>query len=514
MLRRFLQWLKYRKVRRGNSPETTPADLTGDLNRERQEFEQILGKNNDIKFRTFTAGNRKFLLLFVDGMVNMELLNRFVIAPIQQADCNALEGDLPQVASRVLGVCDLSFETSRQAAASVVLYGDAMLFMEGCCQAAAVGCKGFERRSVEQPQNETVVRGPKESFTENLRTNTTLLRRKIRSGDLTFEDFKKGRQTGTPICLVYMKNLTTHHLLQEVRRRIDKINIDMILETGYVEQLIEDHPMSIFSTLGYTEKPDVAAAKLLEGRVLILVDGTPFVLTAPYLLTEAFQNPEDYYEKPFYASLIRFFRIFAFLVSIFAPALFVALTTFHQELIPTALLFTMASAREGIPFTAFSETIVMLITFEVLREAGLRLPRAVGQTISIVGALVMGDAAVAAGLVGAPLVITVAFTAVCAFVVPVLNTQQTILRWLFLLAASVAGGLGIALGAIVLCIHLISLRSFDFPYLSPVAPLRSDDLKDSVVRAPLWLLRRRPVGMAPGNPVREDTPVPGEEAET
>ncbi len=513
MLRKFLQWLKYRKVRAGNSPAVSRACITGDLTKERQEFEKLLGNNNDIKFRSFTAGGRNFLLLFVDGMVNMELLNKFVIAPIQQAPENALKGDIKQVSAHVLGVCDLSFAETREEAASVVLYGDGILFMEGCCVAAAVGCKGFERRGVEQPQNETVVRGPKESFTENLRTNTTLLRRKIRSGDLTFEDYKKGRQTGTQICLVYMKNLTTHHLLHEVRKRIEKINIDMILETGYVEQLIEDRPTSIFSTVGYTEKPDVAAAKLLEGRVLIIVDGTPFVLTTPFLLLEAFQNPEDYYEKPVYASLIRTFRVFAFLVSIFAPALFVALTTFHQELIPTALLFTMASAREGIPFTAFSETIVMLITFEVLREAGLRLPRAVGQTISIVGALVMGDAAVAAGLVGAPLVITVAFTAVCAFVVPTLNPQQTILRWLFLLAASFFGGLGIALGAVVLCVHLISLRSFGYPYLSPLAPLRTDDLKDSVIRAPLWLLRRRPVGMAPSNPVREDTPIPGEEDE-
>ncbi|MBR5280429.1 MAG: spore germination protein [Clostridia bacterium] len=511
MIRKFLQWLKYRKVRSSHPAKVSGTALTGDLNKERQEFERLLGKNSDIKFRAFTAGGRNFLLLFVDGMVNMELLNKFVILPIQQAPEQNLKGDMKQVAARVLGVCDIGFAEIREAAASVVLYGDGILLMEGCCVAATVGCKGFERRGVEQPQNETVVRGPKESFTENLRTNTTLLRRKIRSGNLTFEDYKKGRQTDTQLCLVYMKNLTTHRLLCRVRKRIEKINIDMILETGYVEQLIEDHPTSIFSTVGYTEKPDVAAAKLLEGRVLILVDGTPFVLTLPFLLVEAFQNPEDYYEKPVYASMIRVFRVFAFLISIFAPALFVALTTFHQELIPTALLFTMAAAREGIPFTAFSETVVMLITFEVLREAGLRLPRAVGQTISIVGALVMGDAAVAAGLVGAPLVITVALTAVCAFVVPTLNPQQTLLRWLFLFAASMAGGLGIALGAIVLFVHLISLRSFGFPYLSPVAPLRTDDLKDSVIRSPLWLLRRRPVGMAPGNPVREDTPIPGGE---
>lgn len=513
MLKRFLQWLKYRKVRAGISKEKSRTPLTGDLTVEKQAFLTLLGDNNDIKIREFRAGGRGFLLLFVDGMVNMELLNKFVIAPLQQENDNHLPGNMEKISKTVLNVCDTELVEDRETAVEVILYGDGILIAEGCATAAMVGCKGFERRGVEQSENEMVVRGPKESFTENLRTNTTLLRRKIRSGNLTFEDFKKGRQTGTPICMVYMKNLADSKLLREIRRRIQKIDIDMILETGYVEQLIEDNPMSIFPTVGYTEKPDVAAAKILEGRVLILVDGTPFVLTAPFLMMEAFQNPEDYYEKPFYASLIRVFRMFAFLVSIFAPALFVALTTFHQELIPTALLFTMASAREGIPFTAFSETIVMLITFEVLREAGLRLPRAVGQTISIVGALVMGDAAVAAGLVGAPLVITVAFTAVCAFVVPVMNNQQTLLRWVFVLAAGFLGGLGIALGAILLCVHLVATRSFGFPYLSPFAPLRTDDLKDSVFRAPLWLLRRRPVGMASRNPIREDSPVPGQEKE-
>lgn len=480
---------------------------------EQKQFLSLLGENNDVKIREFRAGERSFLLIFIDGMVNMEMLNKFVISPLQQSSGQKIPADMDLIVRTTLSVCDTALIQDREAAVDVILYGDGILLAEGCAVGAMVSCKGFERRSVEQPENETVVRGPKESFTENLRTNTTLLRRKIRSGNLTYEDFKKGRQTATPICMVYMKNLADQRLLREIRKRIQKIDIDMILETGYVEQLIEDNPLSIFPTLGYTEKPDVAAAKLLEGRVLILVDGTPFVLTAPYILLEAFQNPEDYYEKPVYASLIRLFRMFAFFVSIFAPAIFVALTTFHQELIPTALLFTMAAAREGIPFTALTETIVMLVIFEILREAGLRLPRAVGQTISIVGALVMGDAAVAAGLVGAPLVITVAFTAVCAFVVPVMNNQQTLLRWLFLIAAGMMGGLGIALGAILLFVHLLATRSFGFPYLSPFAPLRTDDLKDSVFRAPLWLLRRRPVGMAVGNPVREDTPVPGNEQE-
>lgn len=489
----------------------TKHPITGDLEEERGQFLSILGKNNDVKFREFHAGGRKFLLLYIDGLVNLETLNKFVVAPIQNWGQSTIPANMEYVVQHILHVCDTELVRDRETATEVILYGDGILLAEGCATAAMVAAKGFERRGVEQPENETVVRGPKESFTENLRTNTSLIRRKIHSGDLTYEDFRKGRQTQTPICMVYMKNLADPKLVETVRNRVSKINIDMILETGYVEQLIEDQPLSIFPTLGYTEKPDVAAAKLLEGRVLILVDGTPFVLTAPYLLLEAFQNPEDYYEKPFYGSFIRIFRMFAFLISIFAPALFVALTTFHQELIPTSLLFTMAAAREGIPFTAFTETVVMLITFEILREAGLRLPRAVGQTISIVGALVMGDAAVAAGLVGAPLVITVAFTAVCAFVVPVMNNQQTVLRWIFLLLAGIMGGLGIALGGILLFVHLVCTRSFDFPYLAPFAPLRTVDLKDSVLRAPLWLMRRRPVGMTPANVIREDTPVPGGE---
>lgn len=509
MIRRFLQWLKYRQAPKRRSNSETKHPISGDLRAEHAWFLSVLGENNDVKIREFHAGGRNFLLLFIDGLVNLETLNKFVVAPLQDHTCSKIPADMNQIVRTLIHVCDTALVTDRETAIEVILYGDGILLAEGCGTGAMVAAKGFERRSVEQPENETVVRGPKESFTENLRTNTSLLRRKIRSGNLTYEDFTKGKQTKTPICMVYMKNLASPKLLDEVRNRISTINIDMVLETGYVEQLIEDHPLSIFPTLGYTEKPDVAAAKLLEGHVVILVDGTPFALTAPYILLEAFQNPEDYYEKPFYGSFIRVFRMFAFAVSIFAPALFVALTTFHQELIPTSLLFTMAAAREGIPFTAFSETVVMLITFEVLREAGLRLPRAVGQTISIVGALVMGDAAVAAGLVGAPLVITVAFTAVCAFVVPVLNNQQTVLRWIFLLLAGMMGGLGIALGGIMLFVHLVSAKSFGFPYLSPFAPLRKKDLKDSVLRAPLWLLRRRPVGMTPSNLVREDTPIPG-----
>lgn len=509
MLRKFLQWLKYRKTRPGVRPSSSETSVTGDLETEREKITEALGNNKDVKTRNLFAGGRNFLLIFIDGMVDMTLLNEAVVKPLLFYSGADFSDDMAQITENVISASDITLSESREEAVQALLYGDSVLFAEGAHIYAVISSKGYEKRSVEKPENEIAVRGPKESFTENLRTNTALLRRKIRNGNLVFEEFRKGRQTRTAINLVYLKNIAEDSLIEEVRRRLGKIDIDMILETGYVEQLIEDRPMSIFSTVGYTEKPDVAAAKLMEGRVAILVDGTPFALTAPYLMIEAFQHPEDYYTKPYYATLIRIFRVLSFLVSIFAPALFVALTTFHQELIPTALLFTMAAAREGIPFTAVTETMIMLLTFEILREAGLRLPQAIGQTISIVGALVMGDAAIAAGLVGAPLVITIAFTAVCTFAVPALNDQQTLLRWLFLAAASLLGGFGIALGVILLVLHVISLRSFGFSYLAPFAPFEPADLKDTVIRAPLWLMRRRPVAFTRKNKVREDTRVPG-----
>ena len=229
---------------------------------------------------------------------------------------------------------------------------------------------------------------------------------------------KIGRRTKTDVCILYLKDVANPRLIEEIRRRLNRIDIDSIMESGYIEQFIEDAPYSIFYTIANSEKPDVVAAKLLEGRAAILVDGTPFVLTVPMVLIESFQSAEDCYSRPYFASLIRMMRFLAFGIGTLAPAVYVALTTFHQELIPTPLLFTLASSREGIPFPAVLEALVMLVAFEILREAGVRLPRPVGSAISIVGALVIGEAAVSAGLIGAPMVIVVSLTAVSSFVVP------------------------------------------------------------------------------------------------
>jgi len=235
---------------------------------------------------------------------------------------------------------------------------------------------------------------------------------------------------------------------------------------------------------------------VLEGRVAIVVDGTPFVLTAPYLFMESFQAAEDYYFRPYFATLLRLIRIIGYAVTIIAPAFYVAVTTYHQELIPTELLITMASAREGVPFPAFVESLVMIIVFEILREAGIRLPRPVGQALSIVGALVIGESAVSAGLIGAPMVIVVAITAVSGFVVPNQADSAAVLRIILLILGSSFGGFGMTIGMLGLLVHMSALESFGFSYLSPSVPFVAEDSKDAIIRAPLWMMIGRPKGMA------------------
>jgi spore germination protein KA len=250
------------------------------------------------------------------------------------------------------------------------LSGDTVLLINGFKEALVISTRGWESRGVEEPKTESVVRGPREGFSETLRTNTTLLRRKIKNPDLTLESMKIGRKTKTSVCIAYLKGVANPRLIEEVKRRLKRINTDAILESGYIEEFIEDAPFSIFPTIANSEKPDVVAAKILEGRAAILVDGTPFVLTVPMVFIENFQSAEDYYSRAYFASLVRVLRFVSFMISTLAPALYVALTTFHQELIPTPLLFTMAAAREGIPFPAVLEAGMMIIVFEILREAG------------------------------------------------------------------------------------------------------------------------------------------------
>jgi spore germination protein KA len=463
------------------------------------------GNSNDVIVREFLIGreqNVKGALIFVDGMANVDIINNDIIKPLifkallEESVMKEKDSFIEYITRSIITVNEVELVESLSAAINGFLNGDVVLFIDGIEKAVILNSKGWQMRSVSEPGSEAVVRGPRESFVENLRTNTSLIRRKIRNQHLTIESMVIGRKTRTSISIAYISGVAKRELVAEVKKRLKGISTDSILETGYIEQFIEDSPGSIFASIGYTEKPDVAAAKMLEGRVAIIVDGTPFVLTLPFLFVESFQAAEDYYFRPYVATLTRIIRIIGYLITILAPALYVAVTTYHQELIPTSLLITAALAHEGVPFPAFVESLIMIVVFEILREAGIRLPRPVGQALSIVGALVIGESAVAAGIIGAPMVIVVAITAVSGFVVPGQNDSAVIIRFFLLVLAATFGGFGITMGLLILLVHMSALESFGYPYLSPMVPFDLEDQKDTAIRAPLWMMLSRPKGMA------------------
>lgn len=375
-----------------------------------------------------------------------------------------------------------------------VLGGSTAILLGGTPGAWLLQGKQSPGRQVAEPQSEIAVRGPRDGFVEDLRVNLSLIRRRLRHPTLKVETVHVGRLTQTAVSLLWIEGIAPESILGEVRRRVGAIDVDMVLEGAYLEEYIEDHPYSPFPTILHTERPDRVTAALAEGRIAIVVEGTPFVMTVPALMTEFLQASDDYYQGFYVATLMRWVRVGGLIITMVLPALYVALTAFHQELLPTPLLLSTASAREGVPMPAVVEALLMQFIFEIVREAGLRMPRPISSAVTIVGALVIGESAVRAGLISAPMVIVVSLTALSSFVLPSYHFMLAFrLVSVGLIAlAGIFGLLGILAGEIALLIHLCGLRSFGVPYTQPLAPYQFKSLKDVLVRAPLFAMRRRP----------------------
>lgn len=494
--------------------------LSQDIKENLKFLRHMLGESPDVIIREFNFGANKQLsgaLIFIDGLVNKDLVDMVILQPLMydtvsmQKSAGAGASNIDAFSKNLLSTCDVKKTKSLDDLIDSVLSGDTIFLLDGSGEALGFGMRQWDKRTVEEPATESVVRGPREGFTETLRTNTSLLRRKVKSPNLRFETMKIGEQTRTDVCIAYINGIVMPDLVEEIKNRLGSIKTDSVLDSGYIEAFIEDAPYSIFPTVGNSERPDSVAGKLLEGRAAIFVDGSPFVLTVPTLFIENFQSAEDYYLRPFYASILRVNRLISYIIAIVAPAVYVALTTYHQELIPTQLLFTMAAGHEGIPFPSLVEALLMVGLFDILREAGVRLPRPIGSAVSIVGALVLGESAVSAGLIGPFMVIVVATTAITSFVVPSQTDSVSILRYFFLFAAGFLGGFGIVMGALLVCIHMVSLYSFGVPYLSPLTPLDRNGLKDTFVRFPLLAMVLRPKALGRANPRRRAPTVPDDE---
>jgi len=502
-IRRELNSQKSEKEGQGN-PQLQPAHLFPSLSKNLQLMRNIVGTSPDIIYRLVAFGpdNRyKAALIFLDGIATNTTIHDDIIKPLtmgsQLHQREEIVPDLDYISQVLIAVGNVKKISRTSEVVDSFLSGSTILFLDGTAEALALDTRGWASRGIVEPQTEMVVRGPREGFTETLRDNIALLRRKIQYPGFTVESMVIGRKTHTQVAIAYIKGLTNPELIKELKHRLQRIDIDAVLESGYIEQLIEDSPLSFFPTVGNSEKPDKIAGKILEGRAAVLIDGTPFILTVPYLFIEGFMSAEDYYVRPFYANLLRLLRFVAFLVSLVLPAAYVAVSTFHQELLPTNLLITMASASAGTPFPAVLEALGMSLVFEILREGSLHLPRQVGSAVTIVGALVLGDAVISAGIVGAPMVIVIATTALASFLVVPYIPSTTVLRFILIIMAGFLGGFGLVLGLLAILVHLCALRSFGVPYLSPIAPLDPEGMKDSLVRLPWWKLSRRPRSINP-----------------
>jgi hypothetical protein len=459
-----------------------------------QVLKNIYTDCSDIIFRQFLIGHQtEAVLLYIEGMSNIEEIDKSILAPLMKHEAVNLS-DIQTILEEKLAVSKVTQISTFQDVVQQVSFGNPVILIDSQVKGIAAGLAKFEKRAIEEPMAESVVRGPRDGFTETMNVNTSLLRRKIKSSKLKMRSLTIGRYSNTNVMLVYIEGLAEQSLIDEVNSRLSRIDIDGILESGYIEGFIEDNPYSPFPQLLNTERPDIAASALLEGRIVILIDETPFALIAPITLYSLFQSAEDYYQRFIIGTLIRWLRYGFLLIALLLPSAYVAILTFHQEMVPTTLLLSVAKSREDVPFPAIVEAFIMEITFEALREAGIRLPKQVGSAVSIVGALVIGQAAVSAGLVSAPMVMVVAITGIASFAIPRYNAAISfrMLRFPIMVFAGTLGLLGIMLGLLLIIIHLATLRSFGVPYLSPMAPMEGVEMKDVLIRAPWWSLKTRP----------------------
>ncbi|SCW36671.1 spore germination protein KA [Paenibacillus tianmuensis] len=459
-----------------------------------QQIAGVLRNPPDLVYRklalsTEVSGYCLFIQTLADKAGIEQSVLRFLSEPSLACELELSKNALDVIESRIPFS---SIEVTKELKQCIrgLLNGHCLLVFSSMSQILVLDTSKSAHRNVTEPLIESTVQGPAEGFTEDLATNISLLRKRIKNAHFCIEQFVIGTETETKVNLLYLGNLAPEGVVDEFRNRIHSIRIDSVLDSNYIEEWIQDKTMSPFSTILDTERPDVVASHLLEGRVGVLVDGSPDALIGPITFFQLFISPEDYYQRADIATLLRWLRVLSFLMAVLIPALYIAVVSYHQELLPHSLLISIAAQREGVPFPAIIEALVMMITFEVLHEAGLRMPRVAGQTISIVGALVLGQAAVQAGLVSAVMVIVVSVTAISNFVAPTYNfgITQRILQFFYMILAGTVGFYGVLCGVLFTVVHLASIKSFGVPYLTPIAPITTSDWKDILVRLPrLWM---------------------------
>jgi spore germination protein KA len=505
--------------------ETFKKENNIDLNKNKELYSQPISKkieaninfinnafntkvNKDIIIRKFIVGGKyKAILVFLDGMVDKNTINNSILKPLLNNEKLKEQNSSSIINSIILEIIETN-QAAKVHNHDEVLYevlcGNTLLYIDGLDYYISAETKGFDKRGIEKPQVEGAISASQEAFNETLKTNIILIRKIIKNKDLTTEYIKLGDRTHIYCAIMYINGLTNPAIIDEVKRRLNSIKADYVMGSGMLEQFIEDDPISLFPTVLSTERPDKTVSNILEGRVAILVDGTPFASIVPVTFASFMHTSDDAFMRWQYGTFIRLIRFAALLIAILLPSFYVAITSFHQEMIPTELLIAIAQAKENVPFPTLVEVILMEISFELIREAGVRIPGMIGNTLGIIGALILGQAAVQANIVSPILIIIVAVTGLSNFSIPsyTFGFSIRIIRFAFIFAGAVLGFYGITLTWIILSAILFTKKSFGINYFAPVTPVTSKD-KDFLIRFPIWKREKRPDYLNPLDKTRE-----------
>ncbi len=458
--------------------------LENELEKNTINIRSLMKNSSDLILKYAKAGGVDICIVSCDGQTNTNRLANLVYRPLSKLDGQAVSSPeklAAMIGGELLIAGDEKPVYSAEEVISSIMNGFCVILIDGIDRGYAVGIQGFETRSVTQPENHRNVRGSREGFVEALHINISLVRRYVKSAELVLKTMRIGKTSNTEICICSMNDRTNRKLLRSVTKKLETLPLSLILESGYVQPFLEKKSL-MFSEVGATERPDVFVSKLYEGRIGIIIDGSPFALFVPKLFTENFITLDDYVEKPVFALFIRAVRYIAFLISILLPGFYAALANFHPELIPDSLLRNLAASESLTPYSILTECIILDVFYEIMREAGLRLPSNVGHAVSIVGGIVIGDIVVSAGLVGAPMLLVIAIASISGYIVADLNNQISVMRFFVIVMGGLFGIFGITIITLFFCLGICSLDSYGVPYTSPLSPLSLKGMRDTFSR--------------------------------
>ncbi len=476
---------------------TNNDKLKDDLQQNTLNIKKIMRSSTDLIMKNAKICGNKVCIVMCEGMASTSTTAQLVYQPLNLLNESKKELSLEETVNLVENEVFLAAEqkpvTTYDELIKAIMSGFVVILFDGLSYGTSIGIQGYATRSIEEPSTRQNIRSAHEGFVEVVRTNVSLIRRRMKTPDLVMKIQSVGGLSKTDVCICYIESKADPKLVKDIQKKIDSIPLDMILESGYIQPFLEEKGNILFSEVGVTDHPDDFIAKLYDGRIGIIVDGTPFAIFLPYLFTENFTAMDDYSGVPVYAAMMRLLRYFAYFASIFIPGMYVALANFNPELFPDSLLLNLSASIQTTPYPILPECLVIHIFYEIMREAGLRMPKNVGHAVSIVGGLVIGDIVVSAGLVGAPLVLIVALSAITSFVVPDLYESIAVMRFVYIIAGGMWGLYGITVVGILFLLKLCSLNAFGIPHTAPLSPFSFKAMRDIFIRASWRILARRDV---------------------